>query len=98
MVFPSKSPGLPVDQHARRIPVLASDCDKFVYLGMPTPEKESVHPILYAGDFLGSPSQKVIVDASVVRGNGPQAVTITRGSDLLFCIYRKGQSRAIKYS
>ena len=79
--FPKQIAWNPVDQHARRMPVLASDCDKFVYLGMPTPqpEKESVHPILYAGDFLGSPSQKVIVDASVVRGTGPQAVTITRG-------------------
>jgi hypothetical protein len=52
----------PTKRAARRIPSLASDCDKFTFLGAPTPaiattkvdnDSQLITPILYVGDFAG---------------------------------------------
>jgi hypothetical protein len=52
----------PTKRAARRIPSLASDCDKFIFLGAPTPviaptkidnDSQLITPILYVGDFAG---------------------------------------------
>jgi hypothetical protein len=55
--FPVQIDWNPIDRQARRIPVLASDCDEFAVLGFPPPKLETknggefARPILYVGDF-----------------------------------------------
>ena len=71
----------PVEREARRIPVLASDCDEFAFLGLPVDEQANViRPKLYAGAFgafLGDAASRPL-DISLQPGN-PTSVTISRG-------------------
>jgi hypothetical protein len=80
--FPAKLDWDAASQQARRIPVLAADCDKFAFLGFPTDAAQadaSFHPILYAGDFPGSAVKREI-DVRVQPGtNAASSVAITRG-------------------
>src|SRR5574337_728022 len=80
--FPVRIDWQPDKREARRIPVLASDCNKFVFLGFPVGsgvQPNVVRPVLYAGDFFGPASSKEI-DVSLPLGSGTaSSVTISRG-------------------
>jgi len=81
--FPKQIDWDPANRQARRIPVLASDCDKFAFLGFPSAndgtQSGGVRPILYAGDFLGPASSKEIGVTLPPGNNVSTSVAISRG-------------------
>jgi hypothetical protein len=79
--FPTQLDWDPKQQQAPRIPVLASDCDKFAFLSFPSASEGArfIHPILYAGDFRGRASSTEINFNFLPGSNAPSAVAISRG-------------------
>ena len=79
--FPAQLDWEPIKRQARRIPVLASDCDKFAFLSFPNPGDgaSSTHPILYAGDFGGPASSREINFNFPLGSNALSSVAISRG-------------------
>jgi len=79
--FPAQLDWDPIKRQARRIPVLASDCDKFAFLSFPNPGDGAsfTHPIVYAGDFGGLASSKEINFNFPLGNNALSSVAISRG-------------------
>jgi hypothetical protein len=79
--FPTQLDWDPKQQQAPRIPVLASDCDKFAFLSFPSAGEGArfIHPILYAGDFGGRASSREINFNFLPGSNAPSSVAISRG-------------------
>ena len=79
--FPTQLDWDPIKRQARRIPVLASDCDKFAFLGFPNPGDGAsfTHPIVYAGDFGGLASSREINFNFPLGNNALSSVAISRG-------------------
>ena len=79
--FPAQLDWEPIKRQARRIPVLAADCDKFAFLGFPNPGDGAsfTHPIVYAGDFVGLASSREINFNFPLGNNALSSVAISRG-------------------
>ena len=79
--FPTQIDWDPNKQQAPRIPVLASDCDKFAFLSFPSAGEGArfIHPILYAGDFSGPASSREINFNFLPGSNAPSSLAISRG-------------------
>ena len=82
--FPAQINWDPIGRRARRIPVFASDCDKFAVLGSPLPENgnavqaELANLTLYADDFLGAADTHI--DVGLPSGaRQSSSVAILRG-------------------
>ena len=79
--FPTTLDWEPSKQQARRIPVLASDCDKFAFLSFPSASDGAhfTHPILHAGNF-GRPASTREINFNFPLGSNPlSSVAISRG-------------------
>src|SRR5262249_23239164 len=79
--FPTQLDWEPNKQQARRIPVLASDCDKFAFLSFPSAGDgaQSIHPILHARNFGGPASSSEINFNFPLGSNTLSSVAISRG-------------------
>lgn len=79
--FPTTLAWEPSKQQARRIPVLASDCDKFAFLSFPSASEGApfVHPILHAGEIGGAASSREINFNFPLASNALSSVAISRG-------------------
>jgi hypothetical protein len=78
--FPVQLDWDPIARQARRIPVLASDCNKFAFLSFPSPGDGAsfTHPILYAGDWGGPASSREINFNFPLGNNALSSVAISR--------------------
>jgi energy-coupling factor transporter ATP-binding protein EcfA2 len=74
----------PEERSARRIPVLADDCDFYAFMGLPEEQTSPFYPLLWFGEADGSAAPRTI-SVSLDQGSGaPVSVAIARGCGAVF--------------